>query len=259
MKPIGLLFLSIMSCHINLLADVGPLFDPQPSVSYYASLDTMPEDQGWRAPDSYNNAPVPYVNNGLLYVGPTEYEYGLYWSYADHENDFLGAEGFYMEARIKIVESSYIPGFGEEGPPWSDGTNWRCGYSLAAADKEGRQFSIELSIDGFRLTANKAKWGDGSTDFVFWPMDQFNTFQLVVEDGIGSLFVNRQLAVSLPVGETGVYETPNLTYFGDGTRFGWSQTELDYFEYGAVPEPATFILIGLALMPVIRRRRHVSR
>ena len=227
----------------------------QTTRTYEASLNTLPEAQGWTFGGGTLN-PAPTVAGGILTQNRTTTSENQLWRRTDLANDFSPiAPTFFLEANIKVDRSEYNDSvFG----------GWRAGYTIYASDTAGHTFILGLAGNGLRLTTDQANSSDTlSSPFIsFDTTSDFDTYRLEVANGIGSLYANGVLKTSLPVGATYAGVSDRIL-FGSGS-ITTAQTEMHYLRYGlvpaAVPEPGSLaLLIGAASgLGLWKRRRTAS-
>ena len=145
------------------------------------------------------------------------------------------------------------------------GWGWRTGYAISAFDLNGRGFFVGISDTGVQM-ANSYWLPSGSSAFLSYDTTSaFRTYQLVAERGVGSLYIDGTLALTLAM-ETSQSTSSfvNRISFGDPTGGGSNQSQLAYVTYQPVPEPAltatltTVALLGVGLGFRCRRFRHES-
>jgi len=224
------------------------------TVTYDASLNTLPDAQGWTLYQNNNGGPTPpapTVSGGILYQGPTTVDGYQSWDTASTPlPNFTGTTAFSMTAHLKIINSDY----------YDDGNQWKPGYAIYMSDPSEHTFVLGFSNTGVRLSTD----GNAVLDSNSGPLvplnttSSFNTYQLNVVSGEASLFVNGNFLTSLAVGAAGAYAYPNYVAFGDPTFTGGSQTELTSLSYNTnaqLPEPASLSLLGLGAFSLLARHR----
>ena len=90
---------------VGLTLAVGSLSEPcVAEITYDASLNTLPESQGWSIYDIGTNAP-PTISGGILYQNATADDSVKSFFAEDVELDFDGSVPIILEARLKIISS----------------------------------------------------------------------------------------------------------------------------------------------------------
>lgn len=209
-------------------------------VTYDPALGTVPQAQGWNYFEPIAPSPPATVGGGTLNQGPTSYSGLQYWMRNDEPISFV--TGLTLRGTVKVTSSSYDPN--AAGP-----NSQRAGYYFEAADSLGRRFTLGIAGGGVILNTDAAlSPTNGITFTPFDATDAFHEYRLIVAGEIGSLFIDNVLIGSTPAGPAVAPGFENRVYFGDGTDFGNSQTQLSYFSYNtaAVPEPSALLLAGIA-------------
>lgn len=229
--------------------------------TYDPSLGTLPQAQGFTLFDTGDAPSSPSVSGGILSQGPTS---GLspggyqYWYSDSIPFDFTA--GFTMEARLKVISSSYDPNGG--GAPDAQ----RAGYYLAAVDGLGRDFFIGIASGGIFINTDASGFiGNGVPLTSFDTTDAFHDYLFVVSGGAGKLYVDDSLFASTPIGAVGMSSPFDTALFGDGSHSGVSTTQLELFRYEpdavSTPEPGTIGLLvgGLTIAALTCRRSRRRR
>lgn len=223
-----------------LLASSSGASTAQTINSYDASLNTLPQEQGWTFRGGSLN-PAPSVSGGVLTINRVDVREPQEWSRADLVNDFSPtARTFFLETSIKVDRSGYAA---------VTGPGWRAGYHIEASDSIGRHFILGLAENGFRLSNDLANLDDDkSSPFInFDTMSGFNTYRLEVSGGTGHLYVNGDLKTSLALGATNPPQ--NRVLFGSGVTILTSQTQMQYLRYGVVPAPHALLTALIGMVP----------
>lgn len=189
------------------------------SKTYDASLGTFPDAQAFTLSDDGGSPPYTLVE-GALHQGPTSFEGYQGWLSDDLPFDFT--QGFSMEARVKVISSSYSSG------------QRRAGFRLFAGDALGRRFILWMASDRIFLLNEGV---EGTPDLLFDTTDDFHTYRLVVFGGFSRLFIDGETcwSLTLPLGPTGVTALTWQAAFGDGTIVANSETLLTSFTYDTDP------------------------
>jgi hypothetical protein len=195
--------------------------------TYDPSLGTLPEAQGFTRMDE-GGSPNPTVTGGMLNQGPTSYFARQYWqSISEVPIDF--ANGFTLEATLKVLQSSYEPDTCIEGQ--------RAGYYLGVTDKDGRSFDVGMGCHGLFIGNDDREDVSTAPFAAFDSTDAFHTYRLVVTDKGGTLYIDNKSVLSTPLGKPIASPVPNRVYFGDGSSRGWSWTQLSIFRYTLTDTP----------------------
>lgn len=186
------------------------------TISYDPVLGTLPNAQGFTLFDTGGSPPYTLVGDSL-HQGPTsvpEYQF-WHWSCAALSFDF--ADGFSMQATVKVVSSSY------------SSEHFRAGFSFGAIDALGRTFAIWIASDRIFIEQNDLI---GSSEYLFSTTDDSHTYTFVVNDGVGELFIDGggTPVLSLGLAPTGL-SLDSRVHFGDGTLYGNSETLLTGFSF----------------------------
>jgi hypothetical protein len=203
------------------------------TVSYDASLNTLPDAQGWTLNQNDSGSATPVASNGILYQGPTSVIGQQFWnSVSTPIPDFEGTSQFSMTAELKVLQSDYE----------DNGSQWRSGYSVFISDEVGQLLELGISDTAVRLSVD----GNTGLDSFSGPLvslnttSQFHTYQVDIVSGVGSLFVDGSFITSLAIATAQPYPNLSDVLFGDGTRYEGSQTELRYLDYttntGTIPQ-----------------------
>ena len=204
--------------------------------SYDPGLGTLPEAQGWTFVEN-DGPPSPVVEDGVLKQGPTgsgcssNYEY---WHRDDAPIDFDATVT--LEVNLRVISSNLGDGSVCDGFGCSGGTPSRKpGYIIFMVDAGERHFALGFTSTGVLVETGCCFCPEEATLLPFDTTDGFHLYRVVIESGVGSLYIDNQLFHTRPVGITDY--VPNTVLFGDATHLGSSQTELDYIRYTTDPVP----------------------
>jgi len=217
-------------------------------VAYVASLNTLPQAQGFQYVDNPEGAPPPTIAGALLLQGPTT-NFGQQFWLSPVVGRIVFDEDFYMEATLRVDSSTYdVP---------TEGGIHRAGYHLLATDEIGRRLFLSIASTGVFLNTDQE--GELTNGIPFTAMSiagGFHTFRVSTQGGHALLSVDGAAVGQTLFGPSGI-ATPNLIAFGDISNLGSSQTALARFAYAsAVPEPSSWVLMALALPVLAMRRRY---
>lgn len=207
---------------------------------YDARLGTLPDAQGFTLIDTGGSPPCT-IQGDAMYQGRTRWDGLQNWYSDDVPLDF--DVGAVMEADFNVIYSSYSTATGYE----------LTGLHLVISDAARRVFNIHVASDKISL-GNQLPVGN------YWrafdTTDDFHHYRLVVDDGVGSLFIDGgpDPFLSVPVGSPW-FPTPDYVAFGDRTYDGQCDWLLRSLSYINVPDPATLSLLALGGLAVVWRRR----
>lgn len=214
--------------------------------SYDASLGTLPEAQGFDRVES-GSPPVPTVGGGILHQFPGAVPSVQAWQNNSIPLDFTTTP-YFLEVDLHVISSNFVP------------PN-RVGYYLEVSDSARRDFAVGISNDLIRLTTHaNFEAGTKTVSAAFNPRDGFHTYWLVIDAGMGTLYVDGTALLALPI-DPSVRPEPevaNRVIFGDLSGLGVSETELRSFQFGVVPEPGTLLLAALGLAGILLHRRRLT-
>lgn len=198
--------------------------------SYDPALATPPESQGF-AP-LVAQAPAPVFANGVLHTFQADLPDGTqYWYRTNAPLDF-SITSYRLEAKLRVISANYLGDI--------SGQAQRSGYYLTAADLVGRQFAVGISSDGITINTDANFQNTQGVQFKpFDSTDAFHTYSLIIEGGMGTLYIDGASFASTAVGDPGVVppEWFNKVGFGDASGQGASEAELRQFRL--VFQPAT--------------------
>lgn len=186
---------------------------------YDASLGTLPQAQGWSYSGDTGSGGTnasPVVSSGALNEITT---FGAqYWFVSDQSLDF--SKHVELEARLYIISSNEVPDVG---------TGTREGYYFDLNDSiNGMDYSIGLASTGFNINTITIP-NNPLTNYPFTVTDTFHTYRFVVDNFIGSFYIDGQVVASniAPVSSTPV----GRVLFGAEAGASMSTTELQSFCY----------------------------
>lgn len=185
-------------CTATALGDISVIYD--------ASNGLLPSELCWNDFVFQNPGPEPVIEGDSLRVGPTDY--GGTRGYLHAESAFVFDDGVAVEARVRILNSTYGAPSGFE----------RAGYSLYIADNLERWGSLELG-EGVILLRTSSNLG---VTAAFDTTGAFNDYRMEFDGSTVRAIVNGSELLSLPLG-TGAGEQ-NRLYFGDLTILGNSES-----------------------------------
>lgn len=185
---------------------------------YDASLNSVPEAQGWLLNDDGN--PAHYVSGGLLFadstVGNLSWgKWGLPFSLAN----------LVLEARLRVVSSNYVPTVG-------DGT--REGYYLEFTDAQANAMSIGLASEGFNINTGLVPYHPLTP----YPIaGDFHTYRLEITNGRGAFSIDGTIVQRDIAPYLNPYATTSGIVFGAASGFARSVTWLDYVKLDVPQTP----------------------
>lgn len=201
----------------DLLAAVY-LYDP--------GLGTLPEDQGFTRFDNFGTEPEPIVSGSLLHqfssgAGPTGG--AQYWTRNSEVLDFA-TTSYALEADLLVHSSNY--------DLVSTFPNQRSGYYLGATDSSGRAFAVGIASTGITINTDLGFSPTNGVPFTpFDSTDAIHTYRLLIDSGVGSLFIDGTLFASTPLGGAVNPGAANRVLFGDLSGAGASETDLGGFSF----------------------------
>jgi len=208
-------------CNTNGIADECDL---AAIMAYNASHGTLPDEQGFTLVHSNTNPSPDYkIENGALHQGPTSLPGYQHYVSSDLLLDFT--VGFQFTAVLEVVSSDYANCYGRP----------LAGYGIGATDDEQRVFWIWIAED--RIIVHNSTT-DTSTGSSFDTTGLYHDYRFVVEESVGSLFVDEELFVSVEVGPVGQECEANTVWFGDGTSCAQSETYLRTLAYHSPADPS---------------------
>jgi hypothetical protein len=193
-----------------------------PSVTYDASLGTLPEAQGYTYINQAPTAPAPSVIGGVLLQGPVQDTEQQYW----FRNDvpFTFARGIILEAELEIVQSGYaiLQGDGSQ----------RSGFYLEAIDSTGRRLTLGIADAGITVNTDATLQPTNGIPLFQPPLGAgFHVYTLTTDADSIYLFIDGTRRRATVLGATIFSGTQPITYFGDGTTAAGSQVEIRRVNY----------------------------
>ncbi len=194
---------------------------PAASYSYFASLGTMPEAQGFTRVEEL--ATPASLKDGALHTVPASVPDGVQdWTEAIPPLD-LANDSCQVEAELKIISSNFVP---------IDHGAVRCGYYLNVSDAAQRRFTVGITSDGLIIhTDGNFTLGPDANLLPFVTTDQFHVYRLQIANGIGTLLVDGKPFTSAPAGPPGAAYYTNQISFGDLSGVGASEVDLRSFTF----------------------------
>jgi hypothetical protein len=227
--------------------------------TYDASLGTLPEAQGFTRIEDDPDAPAPTVGGGVLHQFSQSLDRAQWWQANSVPLDFTTTL-YTLTADLHVISSNYLPSI--------DGTgNQRSGYYLGASDAVGHEFAVGIASNGITINTDLGFNAQNGVTFTpFNTTDSFHLYRLVIDNGMGNLFIDGNFFAATPLGPPLVDVAPfiaNRVLFGDASGLGVSETELRSFQLSSVPEPGSFVLLALgslgAFIGVHQRRAGGAR
>ncbi|HBG78119.1 MAG TPA: hypothetical protein DDW84_04615 [Phycisphaerales bacterium] len=197
--------------------------------TYYAELGTLPTTQGWPLFEGDGSSPDPTVVNGILHQGPTSTTEYQAWVKDGAFCHFRGPVPFVMECKLKVISSNFV----DYGYGWGPG--WHC----TASDKDKSYFALGITQTGVRLT-NTSRFSYNSAEssplVALDTTSDFKVYRLIFFNGLGQLYVNGVLIVTLPIGS--INDHSSFLVFGDPHPLTTSEVEIEYVRFGIISEPS---------------------
>lgn len=204
--------------------------------TYYAELGTLPAAQGWPLLEGDGSSPDPTVANGILHQGPTSTTEYQAWVKDGTFCHFRGPVPFVMECKLKVISSNFV----------DYGYGWHPGWHCAASDKDMSYFALGITQTGVRLT-NTSRFPYNSAEssplVALDTTSDFNIYRLVIFNGLGQLYVNGDLTVTLPTGV--IDDHSSFLVFGDPSLLPTCELEIEYVRFGAISKPADLNADGI--------------
>ena len=193
-------------------------------IIYDPSLGTVPESQGFTRIETGPAIP-PTVGGGILHQFPVTGTNVQFWQVDNVPLDFASTS-YVLEANLRVTSSNYI----------ADIFNvQRSGYYLWAIDAVGRSFAIGVASNGITINTDGIFSIDNGVLFTpFNTTDSFHTYRLVIENGLGTLFIDGTLFASTPLEGAVRPDALNRVLFGDASGVGISETDLSLFRLASV-------------------------
>jgi|GEM_PF-4405174 len=194
---------------------------------YDPGLGTLPEEQGFTRFDNFGTEPEPIVSGGLLHqfssgAGPSGG--AQYWTMNSAPLDFVTTP-YALEADLLVLSSNY--------DPVSTFPNQRSGYYLGATDSSGHAFAVGIASAGITINTDLGFSPTNGVPFTaFDTTNAFHTYRLLIDSGVGSLFIDGNLFASTPLGGAVNPGAANRVLFGDLSGAGASETDLRDFSFG---------------------------
>lgn len=208
------------------------------AVSYHASLNTLPENQGWTYINTGGTIPVS-VSGGILSHGPTATSTNSYWTQTLESSVNFTTGTWSIEGDVNILAASWSPGAGAV---------YRGGYSQLLSDAAGRWAIMEVSSDRIRLRNENI--GSTSPTYLFNTVSGFHQYKLEVGPTGARVYLDGAQILSSALG-TG--STPRSAFFADATGYGSYNGQIRSMV--VIPAPGAGAMLGLTGLCVGRRRR----
>ena len=190
--------------------------------TYDAALGTLPDAQGFTRVDTGDPSPEPAIVDDALHQGPTAEQGSQYYHINDVRLDFT--VGFELEADLQVVSSDYANCYGRPV----------AGYCIWVTDDAQRLFYIWIGEDRIIVQNSNEDLSAGSSYATAGP---YRHYRFVVEEGIGTLFIDDEPFISVEVGAESQAADPNKVHFGDITGCAGSDTYLENLFFRSPTDP----------------------
>jgi hypothetical protein len=215
-----------MACWFALLGSVAPGVAGQFWVAWEGN--DLPENQGWTRnfgnwQGQYHGGAVRTLANGVLTIDSL-YDAGVYdFCHMDRPIDPGPGERFVMEWGAKV-----------------DTTEGHAPY-----DADISIFSDDAHVLAFGLTENAVIGGFESGLTIPVASGVFHDYAVVSSDMLAyQLYIDGQLAHA---GSFWQGVSRSSVGWGDGVQGAASLHRWDYFRFGVIPEPGSFVLLGAVI------------
>jgi hypothetical protein len=217
------------------------------TLTYDASLGTLPSAQGWTHFSSALSEANYSVSAGILFQGNTG---------ADINRQFYESSSILFDftqdtivetARLQIISS------GLSHPPDPSGLgSRRAGWGIQTTDIQGRYVTFFVGSSGFFLLGLNS---ESSGLVPFDTTTAFHEYEITVNGSGAGLSVDGMTMASLTFAQFGTVTTNSTgMIIGDVTQSQGSSSRLDSFSINVVPEAGSTALAVIGLLGLLTRR-----